>query len=870
MVDLLWCSSIPLHMNGLFMKSIPGIPTDKELSTLRKKVHLLEEERDAALLKLENKDTEEEHSEAKKSAGLCHDIPCFIIINEIESGIILSVNNAYCELVSFSSEELTGKTFPELGIIDAKDWNKLQKRLKTSQKLATIETRFKTKTGELKSVLFSSKIIEHNGNTCLLISGVDLTPHKRALEARVRSMGLYRELVQHASSAIIRWKRNGTIIFFNDYAQSFFGYTKEEVIGKNIGLILPLSESNSLNRTKIADDIAAHPERYQKNINGIICRDGRRVWMIWTNRPIFDETGEIAEILSIGSDITGLMQAEKALEENARLDAFRVVLNDSLRQIGDPREIQTEASRVLGEHLQANRVFYAEIENESAVVFLDYHKDVASLAGRYLCADYGPTAKEELMSGRTLVVDDVSVDSRLTEIDRAVNAELEVGAYILVPLIKEGMPVAGFGVHQKQPREWRKAEISLIEETAERTWAAVERARAERDLLLAKEAAEEATRAKSEFLANMSHEIRTPMTVFMVALEHLLQLDKNPERRHLLEMADKSANRLRALLDDILDLSRIEARRVALEKDPFYLPTCVRDAVEMFSLSAQEKNLRLETYIAPGTPEVVIGDSARLGQVLTNLVGNAVKFTEAGAVRVSVMPRGDFLEFSIADTGPGIPEDKCHLLFKSFSQVDSSFTRQHGGSGLGLAISKGLVELMGGEISVKSQFGKGSVFTFSLPVQEAEAKKSTVRTEALPTPCDEKGVEVRILLTEDEPMIREMVIMMLSRRGWHIETAENGRQAVDKMEKGDFNILLMDLQMPEMNGLEATRMIRELEAEKAKRSCIIGLTAHARREIRDECIKGGMDRVLIKPLKMNTLFSAIESCMVELSALYPE
>jgi len=347
----------------------------------------------------------------------------------------------------------------------------------------------------------------------------------------------------------------------------------------------------------------------------------------------------------------------------------------------------------------------------------------------------------------------------------------------------------------------------------------------------------------------------------MVALEHLLQLDKNPQRRHLLEMADKSANRLRVLLDDILDLSRIEARRVSLEKDPFYLPDCARDAVEMFALSAREKGLRLETYIAPGTPEVMIGDSARLGQILTNLVGNAVKFTEAGAVRVSVKPRGDFIEFSIADTGIGIPQDKCHLLFKSFSQVDSSFTRQQGGSGLGLTISKGLVELMGGEISVKSQFGKGSVFTFTLPIQTADTKKRSARAAAPPIRYGEEEWAPRILLTEDEAMIREMVVMMLSRRGWHVETAENGRQAVEKWEKGDFNVLLMDLQMPEMNGLEATRIIRELEVERAPKSCIIGLTAHARREIREECLKAGMDRVLIKPLKMEALFSAIESCM---------
>jgi PAS domain S-box-containing protein len=378
----------------------------------------------------------------------------------------------------------------------------------------------------------------------------------------------------------------------------------------------------------------------------------------------------------------------------------------------------------------------------------------------------------------------------------------------------------------------------------------------EKTLKEAAGAAEDANRAKSEFLANMSHEIRTPMTVFLAALDHLLQIERNPEHRHLLEMADTSARRLRALIDEILDFSRIEARRVELAEEPFELRTCVREAVEMFALPAREKNLRLETEVSPDTPSIVVGDSCRLAQVLTNLIGNAVKFTHDGEVRVSVQHRGNSLEFSVADTGIGIPEEKRHLLFQSFSQMDSSFHRQYGGSGLGLAISRGLVELMGGRIGLRSQEGEGSVFAFTIPLKAAESRVS-IPPEALPEVSPER-MAARILLAEDEPMIRELITMLLARRGWQMETAETGREAVARWEKGAFDVVLMDLQMPEMDGLEATQAIRGREAAGGRRTCIIGLTAHARSEIREDCLQAGMDEVLTKPVQINDLYLAID------------
>lgn len=385
-------------------------------------------------------------------------------------------------------------------------------------------------------------------------------------------------------------------------------------------------------------------------------------------------------------------------------------------------------------------------------------------------------------------------------------------------------------------------------------------------LILAKEQlgdakldAEQANQAKSEFLANMSHEIRTPMTVFMAAIEHLQQVDPDPERRKLLKMAEQSAERLRLLIDDILDFSRLEAKKLEIQEEVFNVRKCVQEATAMFTLPAHKMNLLLEIDVAPDVPENVRGDENRIGQVLINLISNAVKFTEKGKISISVKTHGPLLEFSVADTGIGIPEGKGHLLFRSFTQADGSFTRRFGGTGLGLAISKGLVEKMGGEIAFSSQKDRGSVFTFLLPLKPVDRPSLPSSVAHGETPVIEPTAK-RILLVEDEQMIRDMIVLSLGQKGYEIEVAETGQAALEKWKIDRYDMILMDLQMPEMSGLEATRRIRENEEKGKARTCIVGLTAHARPEIKDACLAAGMNKVLHKPVRMQELFETIERC----------
>ncbi len=394
-----------------------------------------------------------------------------------------------------------------------------------------------------------------------------------------------------------------------------------------------------------------------------------------------------------------------------------------------------------------------------------------------------------------------------------------------------------------------------------------ERKQAEAALKYARDAAVESARVKSEFLANMSHEIRTPMNGIIGMTSLALDTTLDATQREYLTMAKSSADALLGVIDDILDFSKIEAGKLGVEAIDFALAECVTGAIATLELRARQKGLALVHRIAPDVPSRVVGDPGRLRQVLLNLVGNAVKFTERGEVSLTVdaesVGEGEaVLRFEVKDQGVGIPLEKQRLIFEAFAQADSSTTRQYGGTGLGLAISSQLVALMGGTIGVTSVPGDGSTFAFTvrLGVGASPVAPSPGRGErGLEDRSDRSRANrsLKVLVAEDNPVNQRLAVALLTKCGHSATLVGTGVDAVDTWQRREFDLILMDVQMPEMDGLEATRAIREREAGTGVRIPIVATTAHAMKGDRERCLAAGMDDYLSKPLDPEELLACI-------------
>ncbi len=394
------------------------------------------------------------------------------------------------------------------------------------------------------------------------------------------------------------------------------------------------------------------------------------------------------------------------------------------------------------------------------------------------------------------------------------------------------------------------------------------------DLQVALHAAEESVRAKSSFLANMSHEVRTPMNGIVGMCELLGTSELDEDQKECVKTIRDCGDQLVRLISDILDYSKVESGKLSLESRTFDLVACMADVCRLERAAVHSKPVSVELVIHSGVPKFCTSDELRLRQILLNLIGNAIKFTKEGSVTLDAsvpttpptlplpQPGMMWIELDVIDTGIGIPEDKINKLFRPFTQVDSSTTRHFGGTGLGLAICKSLAELMGGSIRLESSYGKGTTFHVLLPIIPMQAEASVIDESETKTQVIKNLGEthpLRILVVEDNPVNQRVIARMLKQQGYSADITNNGVEALEKVHGQFYDLVLCDLQMPEMDGFETTAKLLE-KYGSSPRPLIVALTANAMAEDREACLKAGMDDYLSKPVKGTDLQAVLSKC----------
>lgn len=739
-------------------------------------------------------------------------------------GKFLFANPALASVLGYSMKEIL--EVPVIKIYqDPRQRKALIKKILNQGYVRGEEMRFKRKDGNGVWCSVTAIVSKDQKGKIQWIEGIveDVTFRRNVERELLESKELFRIVFDNSPVAITVTDKEEKIIAWNSFAEKIIDTSKEDLFNKPVRELYPPKEwrrirSLRVRRRGIVSDVETQ----------LIRRDGTIIEVSLSLSVLKNADGNITGAIGIMRDITHQKMAERKLRESE--NKTRIILDNSAAAITltDQNENIVSWNRFTEQLLGMKKQDL-------------YMKPVSFLYPKEEWKKIRDENIRKVGSRHHLETKVIKKDGQIIDIDLSINVLKDANKNII-------------------------GSVGIMQDITDRK-------KAEEMLVQAKLTAEEASRAKTLFLANMSHEVRTPMNAIIGMIDLTLDTPLNEEQKDNLRTAKDAAGNLLSLINDILDLSRVEAGKVNLECIEFNLWNVIHSVCKGLSVLAHNKNLELVRNVNHDVPELLKGDPVRLRQVIINLVNNAIKFTHKGEIGVNVKLKElkeDVCElvFSITDTGIGIPPDKQQILFAAFTQADDSTTRRYGGTGLGLAISKKLVEMMGGTIWVESEQFKGSTFSFTATFKLA--KKDAVSAVL----TDQEGIEgqpkgpadiagARILLAEDNLINQKIVIKMLEKCKCTIEVAQNGQEAIDKNSKGSFDVILMDVQMPILDGLEATKLIREEEKQTGRRVPIIAMTARAMTGDEEKCLQSGMDSYISKPIDPNKVYATIGNILTK-------
>ncbi|MBK7426952.1 MAG: response regulator, partial [Saprospiraceae bacterium] len=687
-----------------------------------------------------------------------------------------------------------------------------------------------------------------------------------AARAEIRKLALVSQLT---SNAVIIVSVKGIVEWVNEGYTKMSGYQPDEVIGNPVFSKTGGQETDRSIVARITSGLAAG-----QSFNEMVIKykkDGRKYIVQMECRPMLDDDDSVQGYMVIERDITERKLAEEALEYRSEFQKVVVTLatnfiNTSIKELNNAI---TAALAQIGFFLKVDRAYLFEYDWNANVMnnTNEWHRE-----GLFSRIHRMQGVSTELIRDWVLAhVNGKDISIQLGEEDKGkfgINALLNkegVQSLIALPLIRdrECLGFVGFDV-SSGTRTWSEDEMALLRILAELFTNAWIRKRFEKEIIDAKEIAEAAAGAKGRFLANMSHEIRTPMNGIIGFIDLLSRTQLQPEQMDYLSEAQNASQMLLHLLNDILDFSKIEADKLTLEHNDFNLRKAIEDSVTLVAPKAFEKKLELNAFITKDVPEMVIGDMSRLRQILNNLLNNAVKFTEKGEIHVEAKLIHNFeksvdLQIDVQDTGIGMTSETSSELFQPFKQADDSTTRKYGGTGLGLSISKKLAEMMGGDLLVQSEHGKGSTFSLRIPMQVStmEAPSEIIDLNIL------KGQ--KILLVDDLPANRRIVSNYLSEAGCEVSVADSGVAAIELLlskpaGERPFSVAILDHQMPGMDGVQLARTLKTIADTRDIR--LVMLTSLAYRDDSKSMKEIGFELFLTKPIKRNELLQRLSQMLM--------